>query len=44
MREDLSQRIIDLKTQNRILRNQQRLRELEKENRRFVVEITEIAF
>ena len=43
MRENLSQRIADLEAQNRILRNQQRLRELEEENRRLVVEIAEIA-
>ena len=38
MRENLSQRIADLEAQNRILR------ELEKENRRFIVEIVENAF
>ena len=43
IRKNLNQRIINLKAQNRILQNQQRLRELKKENRRFVVEIVKIA-
>ena len=43
MREDLSQRIVDLEAQNRILRNQQYLREFKKKNRRLVVEIAENA-